>query len=401
MNNTLRICRECKIEKEISHFFISGKNHKLRWFCTDCKNVKARLNEQKRAKQKRLQKALQEIAEILPDDQQRCSVCDEIKNLDKYYKQNSGNPWKKCKDCHRKNQRVKRGLPAIPEEKPVVTHKICKACNVSKEKKEFKDRTLTCIPCFNKIRKHKRRLEAAAKRESKKLLPPVTHKCCKGCEEIKVLSEFRLNVKGKYKSYNTYCYSCEYEISVAWKKNNREKVLLGSKKYHKSNKEKEAAYKKQYRAKPEVKKRASERDKQRAAEDPNYKLLRHLRTAVNGIIKRFGGKKSKRTMELLGCDIKTAREHIESKFEPWMTWENHGNLTWHLDHERPASLFDLTNEEEQKQCFHYTNLRPLAAIHNLSKNDFFMGKRVSAFPKTVIKHDSLLRMINELVEIDI
>ena len=48
-----------------------------------------------------------------------------------------------------------------------------------------------------------------------------------------------------------------------------------------------------------------------------------------------------------------------------MSWENHGD--WHVDHIRPCCSYDLTIEEEQKKCFHYTNLQPLWAEENLSK----------------------------------
>ena len=61
--------------------------------------------------------------------------------------------------------------------------------------------------------------------------------------------------------------------------------------------------------------------------------------------------------------------HIEGKFVEGMTWENHGS--WHLDHVRPCCSFDLKNEEEQKKCFHYTNLQPLWAVENLSKQAWF------------------------------
>ena len=43
----------------------------------------------------------------------------------------------------------------------------------------------------------------------------------------------------------------------------------------------------------------------------------------------------------------------------------------HIDHHIPIASFNLLKEEEQKKCFHYTNLKPLWAKDNLSK-----GKKV-------------------------
>lgn len=54
-----------------------------------------------------------------------------------------------------------------------------------------------------------------------------------------------------------------------------------------------------------------------------------------------------------------------------MTWENYGKNGWEIDHIKPVSKFDLTQESEQKQCFHYTNLQPLWREDNLRKSNSY------------------------------
>lgn len=69
----------------------------------------------------------------------------------------------------------------------------------------------------------------------------------------------------------------------------------------------------------------------------------------------------------LGCSILELKIWIESKFEPGMTWENHG--MWHLDHIRPLSKFNLMDREEFLKACNYTNLQPLWAKDNIRKSN--------------------------------
>lgn len=86
------------------------------------------------------------------------------------------------------------------------------------------------------------------------------------------------------------------------------------------------------------------------------------------ILKNFRKSKS---LELLGCSIEECRKYLESKFLPGMTWKNSGNgkNKWNIDHIIPCSAFDLSYYEQQKLCFHYTNLQPLWCEDNQKKGD--------------------------------
>ncbi len=41
----------------------------------------------------------------------------------------------------------------------------------------------------------------------------------------------------------------------------------------------------------------------------------------------------------------------------------------HIDHIRPCASFDLRDPDQQRACFHHTNLQPLWAADNLRKSD--------------------------------
>lgn len=108
------------------------------------------------------------------------------------------------------------------------------------------------------------------------------------------------------------------------------------------------------------------RQKERYRSDPNYRMTRLMRNWVFRMV-RMGMVKRGRTREIIGCSAEELRAHIASQFKPGMTWDNHGVHGWHIDHIRPLSSFDLTDQDQLKQATHYTNLAPLWAYDNLIK----------------------------------
>lgn len=100
-----------------------------------------------------------------------------------------------------------------------------------------------------------------------------------------------------------------------------------------------------------------------------YSLARNLRMRVYAAIKH--GYKSAPTMELLGCTLDELKVHLASQFTEGMSWNNYG--LWHIDHIRPCASFDLTQPDQQRVCFHYTNLQPLWAKDNSIKGSLWNG----------------------------
>lgn len=71
--------------------------------------------------------------------------------------------------------------------------------------------------------------------------------------------------------------------------------------------------------------------------------------------------------KLVGYTAGDLRRHLERQFVRGMSWENFGD--WHIDHIVPIARFTFTSadDEQFKQCWAITNLRPLWARANISK----------------------------------
>lgn len=105
--------------------------------------------------------------------------------------------------------------------------------------------------------------------------------------------------------------------------------------------------------------------RERRANDPQFKIADILRSRLRSAMKAQGARKDASTIELTSCTPQKLIAHLESQFTEGMTWENQGE--WHIDHIRPCASFDLTDPEQQRQCFHWTNLQPLWGADNIAK----------------------------------
>ncbi len=173
---------------------------------------------------------------------------------------------------------------------------------------------------------------------------------CTKCGVLKSITEFAKDKNFK-DGYTAQCLACRREHLKIYRINNREKILQ-SRKYRQENKgilnEKSRIYK-----------------KKRRATDIAYNILIRLRSRLYKAIR--GMDKSATTKILLGCSPQKLIEYLELKFTDGMSWDRFGEI--HIDHIIPCASFDLTDPDQQKQCFHYTNLQPLWAEDNRKKGD--------------------------------
>lgn len=206
-------------------------------------------------------------------------------------------------------------------------------------------------------------------------------KQCKICKEIKENDDFPKSTR--YKDGKDYmCKICRNVVNKVYRDKNIEIVKKARKIYYDENVDKMRKEKREYNAKHTDTKReydliyrVENKDKIKEYKkvwdkEDRYKIQsrikRNLRRRIIHVIQ--SGYKSDSTMNLLGCSIDFFLEYLSKQFDNKMNWDNYGQYGWHIDHILPCDSFDLTLEEAQRKCFHYTNLRPLWWTDNLSKS---------------------------------
>jgi hypothetical protein len=173
---------------------------------------------------------------------------------------------------------------------------------------------------------------------------------CTTCGEEKVYTLF--SKKGKQKPYE--CKACLNTRERDRRSGNPEEY----------NKKKRESYQVRKNKINETRRKNLQR---RRDEEPRYRVMMALHVRLYDAVKHQRGVKSAKTIELLGCTVEQLQTFIEAEFTDGMTWENYGE--WHIDHIRPCASFNLEDPEEQKKCFHWTNLQPLWALDNIRKGD--------------------------------
>jgi hypothetical protein len=177
---------------------------------------------------------------------------------------------------------------------------------------------------------------------------------CKNCFLLKTKEYYSKNSTNILIKRQEY-YKENKEGRKKYLNNNKDNISKRREKYYKENKEHYLEY-------------AKKHNKERYNNDINFKMKCILRSRILKALKN--NQKIGHAIQLLGCSIDEFRVYLEKEFDQNMTWENCGSY-WHIDHIKPCSLFDLSDPEQQKICFHYTNMQPMEAIENIRKGNKF------------------------------
>ena len=217
-------------------------------------------------------------------------------------------------------------------------------------------------------------------------------KICNICKIKKNFEDFYLN-KRSSDGFRHTCKSCEIERSKKWQSDNKDNRYQYNKEFRENNKlyyqnyyknltpeKKKENYEKYYkkddaeekqrrkRYRESYKKRYNKLRNTRLKENPVLKLQQNFRNFIHNSFRKKNIVKNLKSQTILGCTFEEFKLYLESKFDPWMTWENYGlyngelNYGWDIDHIIPIS--NAKDEVEIIKLNNYQNLQPLCSFAN-------------------------------------
>jgi hypothetical protein len=151
----------------------------------------------------------------------------------------------------------------------------------------------------------------------------------------------------------------------AYRHANRERLSAINREWRKNNPEKVRARREARRE--EINTNHREYVARRMQEDVQFKLARQLRSRMNAAVR--GGYRAGSAVDDLGMPIAEFRKHLESLWEPEMTWANYGKGPgkWCIDHIYPLARADLTKRLEFLAVANWRNQVPRWHVDNSAK----------------------------------
>lgn len=200
---------------------------------------------------------------------------------------------------------------------------------------------------------------------------------CRKCGAAHELTEkFFRSTLGRDKItryFKRVCRDCERKDSREYQRKNPEKARANNEKMMARNPD----YKKQWKENNVDRLRLYRRQYESR---PDVKLKKRVSRAIHHALRKRGSSKTADTLSFLPYGIKDLKKHLESQFEPWMSWENWGKYnpstwddsnpktwTWQLDHKIPMANHTYSCQDDPGflEAWKLENLRPLRAKDNI------------------------------------
>lgn len=269
-----------------------------------------------------------------------CTKCDTEKDDTCFH-----NHRKVCKSCVKIERKDKEA--AYLEKAKDIT-KTCTVCEQEFDGTHFKYDSSTCKECTKKKNS----------RVTNKPTEDMPDKTCTKCSVLKKATDYRFR--------SNVCIECEKQDMYQWRKNNPEKFK---------------EHLQRYRSTPEYKEKNNAYKRNKYNTNIIDRISHLYRHRIRRLIRE---KKDGLHMELLGCNYTQLLEWLEYNFKDGMTWDNYGTI-WHIDHIIPCSSYNFNNVEDQKKCFHWTNMAPLEVTENIKKGNKILPDYISYYETRVIE----------------
>lgn len=208
---------------------------------------------------------------------------------------------------------------------------------------------------------------------------------CKDCQKkYKKLyyEQNKLDIKEDQKIYRLEHKEEKQAYDKIYYEENKIEIKEYNEQYNILNKDEIKDQKKQYNInnKPKVNASKNKWKKAKKETDPCFALRLNVSRAVNKSLHANGfSKNGQSIMQYLDYTMEDLKKHLEAQFEPWMSWDNHGQYIpnewddnnsstwkWQLDHIIPQSDLPYASMEDKnfKKAWSLDNLRPLSAKQN-------------------------------------
>lgn len=169
-------------------------------------------------------------------------------------------------------------------------------------------------------------------------------KKCSACKQVKKLDDFYKDTRKSRPNKDGHlasCISCTLKRTSEWSSKNPHSARAKTKRW-----------------------------KQRRIENL---LSARMSNAIYYALNR--NKKSK-WLTYVPYTISQLKNHLESLFTEGMNWDVFATGQIHIDHVKPKSWFHYSSPQDEgfKQCWALSNLQPMWATENCSKNNRYAGK---------------------------